>query len=288
MDIVTSYGFLVVAVGTAVLAFGCGMVGTMSVLKGQSLIGDVLGHAAFPGVVLAFMVTRQRDLLWLFGGAVVMSIIAFSLVRLLRLVTNLPLDTNLAIVLSTFFGLGMVLKSYIQGHPEYASSAQSGLQGYIFGQAAYVMERDVWAMLIITGGICLAVMMFYPQLKLYVFDEEYAVTIGLPRHGMEALLLLLTVVVIAIGLKTVGTVLISSLLIAPSLAALQWTNRFHTTLLLAGLFGSISAVAGTYISTAYKGMPTGATIVLVLSGVVLFSVLVGPNGLRRRWSLGGR
>ena len=54
MDIVTSYGFLVVAVGTAVLAFGCGMVGTMSVLKGQSLIGDVLGHAAFPGVVLAF------------------------------------------------------------------------------------------------------------------------------------------------------------------------------------------------------------------------------------------
>ena len=146
----------------------------------------------------------------------------------------------------------------------------------------------MWAMLIITGGICLAVMMFYPQLKLYVFDEEYAVTIGLPRHGMEALLLLLTVVVIAIGLKTVGTVLISSLLIAPSLAALQWTNRFHTTLLLAGFFGSISAVAGTYISTAYKGMPTGATIVLVLSGVVLFSVLVGPNGLRRHWSLGGR
>ena len=131
LEVLSSYSFLVVAIGTMILAAVAGMVGTLTVLKGQSLIGDAIGHAAYPGVILAFMLTLQMDPLVLIIGAAVSGLFAFIFIQFFSKHSKVKLDAILATILSAFFGLGMVLKSYIQGHPDYAHVPQGGLQNYI-------------------------------------------------------------------------------------------------------------------------------------------------------------
>ena len=140
IDILTSYTFIIVGSGTFLLAAIAGAVGCITVLKGQSLIGDAIGHAAFPGIILSFMLFMQREPVLLTLGAVASGATAFMLIQVIKENSKLKLDAILAVVLSSFFGVGMVLKSYIQGNSNYKEAAQSGLSSYIFGQAAYIMK----------------------------------------------------------------------------------------------------------------------------------------------------
>ena len=124
--------------------------------------------------------------------------------------SKLDLDAILAVTLSSFFGLGMVLKSYIQGNPAYEGASQSGLQNYIFGQAAYMMEGDlkiIWGVVLFS---LLLLFLFYKEIKLFVFDSVYARTIGVPTGLINGIILLMTMGLIATGLKLVGAILISS------------------------------------------------------------------------------
>jgi manganese/zinc/iron transport system permease protein len=150
INILTNYSFLVVAAGTVILAIASGMVGTISVLKGQSLIGDAIGHSSFAGIVISFMLFQQRNPIILALGALFSGIIAFFSIQLIGKNSKIEMDSILALVLSSFFGLGMVLKSYIQGNPQYSNASQAGLQNYIFGQAAYLMRNDVFHFVVIT------------------------------------------------------------------------------------------------------------------------------------------
>ncbi len=120
MDLLLSYDFLVVAIGTMILSIASGFVGCVSLHKGQSLIGDAVGHASFPGIVIAFMLFRTRDPVILSLGALASGALAYALIQLVSGGTKIRLDASLAIFLSGFFGLGMVLKSYTQGNPIYA------------------------------------------------------------------------------------------------------------------------------------------------------------------------
>lgn len=139
--LLSDYSFLIIALGTSALAIASSIIGSVSVLKGQSLIGDAIGHASFPGIVLAFMLTGERNPWGLFLGAVLSGALAFFWIQLLGRWSKIELETALAAVLSTFFGLGMVLKSYITGNPAFSASSQAGLEKYIFGQASYMMQR---------------------------------------------------------------------------------------------------------------------------------------------------
>ena len=144
INILTNYSFLVVAAGTVVLAIASGMVGTVSVLKGQSLIGEAIGHSAFAGIVISFMLFQQRSPILLALGAFISGMVAFFSIQIIGKNSKIELDSVLALVLSSFFGLGMVLKSYIQGNHQFSNASQAGLQNYIFGQAAYLMRNDVY------------------------------------------------------------------------------------------------------------------------------------------------
>ena len=279
MEILTGYSFIIVAIGTFLLAVAAGAVGCITVLKGQSLIGDAIGHSAFPGIVLAFMLFLQRDPAILILGAIVSGAVAFISIQTINANSKLDLDAILAVILSSFFGFGMVLKSHIQGNPDYAGASQSGLQNYIFGQAAYIMSEDMRIILFVGVISLLLLILFYKEIKVFLFDETYSKTIGLKTTLLYGIILLMTMSIIATGLKLVGAILISSLLIVPAITAMQWSNKFHIVLIIAGLTGGVSAFIGTYISTAYNGMSTGATIILIMSIFALISLIIGPHGM---------
>lgn len=279
IDVLTSYSFLVVAIGTLLLAISSAALGTITVLKGQSLIGDAIGHSAFPGLVLAFMVFSSRNPVILLFGAIFSGSIAFILIQVINKNSKLGLDTILAIVLSSFFGLGMALKSHIQGNPNYRGASQSGLSNYIFGQAAYMMETDVKIILVISIAVLLLITLFYKEIKVFIFDEVYAKTIGINEKFIYAVIMISAMSLIGTGLKIVGAILISSLLIVPAIAALQWSNDFFRVMAIASSLGGFSAVFGTYISTVYDGMSTGATIIVIMTSLAFLSLLFGPRGL---------
>ena len=193
-----------------------------------------------------------------------------SIVRL----TRIKYDSALAIVLSTFFGFGLVLHTLIQ---RTGNANQAGLDTFLFGQAATILERDVLTIGIL-GGIALIVMLiFWKELKLLVFDEGFAASIGLPIRTLDVLLTSLLVIAIVLGLQAVGAVLMSAMLVAPAVAARQWTNRLRLMVFLAACFGALAGVSGTIISSTASRIPTGPTIVLCATVVVGLSIAFAPN-----------
>lgn len=277
MDILTSYSFLIVAIGTVILSAAAGVVGSISVIKGQSLIGDAIGHATFPGVVLAFMLFNVMETSVLVIGAVLFGIIAFQLIHVITDFSKITLDSALALVLSGFFGLGMALKSYVQGNPNF--SGTQGIDDFIFGQAAYMLKSDVYLIVAASVISLMLFLFYYQQLRIYTFDPIYARTVGISIRFMNVLVLAVTIMLIAVGLKAVGAVLIVNILIAPAVTGTLWSNKFMTVLIIAAVSGGMSAFIGTYISTALTGIATGPAIILALSICVIFSMLFAPKGI---------
>lgn len=277
MDILTSYSFIIVALGTVILSAAAGVIGSISVIKGQSLIGDAIGHATFPGVVLAFMLFNVMETSVLVIGAVLLGIIAFQLIHMITGSSKISLDSALALVLSSFFGLGMALKSYVQGNPNF--SGTQGIDDFIFGQAAYMLKSDVYLIIAASAVSLILFFLYYQQLRIYTFDPVYARTVGISIKFMNVLVLAMTIMLIAVGLKAVGAVLIVNILIAPAVTGTLWSNKFSTVLSIAAVTGGLSAFIGTYISTAFTGIATGPAIILALSACVIISMLFAPKGI---------
>lgn len=278
MDILGSYTFQLISIGTIFLAVSSAVVGSLNLYKGQSLIGDAIGHSSFPGVVIIFMLFQTRKPNALFIGAVIAGAISYFLIQVAKRNSKVSLDACLAIFLSGFFGLGMVLKSIIQGNSKYQAASQSGLGNYIFGQAAYMMEKDIKLIVAVSIIVVLVFIVFYRQLVVFTFDTEFSKTIGLNTRLIEGVLLFMTIGLVGIGLKAVGSILISSFLILPCVAANQWSKKFSRVLVIASIVGAISAISGTYFSSMYSGLSTGPTIILSMGTITIISMLFGPYG----------
>ena len=281
ISIITQYSFIVVAIGTMLLAMATGIVGTISILKGQSLIGDAVGHASLPGIILAFMISGRKSSLILMLGAIAAGIVAFMLIQIISEGSKIEADTAMAVILSAMFGMGMVLKSYIQGNQKIQGASQSGLASYIFGQAAYILREDVYIILAVSVISLALFIVFYKEIKVYVFDMVYAYTIGINSRLTSLLIMIITMILIAAGLKAVGAILISSMLITPAVTGLQWSKSYEKVLMIAAVTGAVSAFLGTFISSAVKGFSTGPSIILIMSVIALFSVLFAPRGIVR-------
>ena len=274
MTILQSYTTQMVLLGTALLGLASGIAGTFAVLRKESLIGDGLSHAALPGVVIAFLLTGIKDIEVLIAGAALSSITAAWLITITVENSKIKFDGALATILSAFFGLGMVLLTYVQS---LNNAGQAGLSKFIFGQAATILARDVY----ITSAAALIIIvltaLFWKELKLISFDVEYAKTLQIPVTFTLILYRSLLIMTIIIGIQSVGAILISSLLIAPAVGARQWTNKLGTMCILAGFFGMISAIGGTIWSTSVPKLPTGPAIIVILSIFVLLSLIFAPN-----------
>ncbi|HBL28447.1 MAG TPA: zinc ABC transporter permease [Acidobacteria bacterium] len=269
-----SYTARNVLIGATLLGALGGLMGSFALLRRQSLLGDALAHAALPGVCLGFLLTGSKAPLPLFAGALVAGLLGALLILTTVRWSRLTEDAAIGIVLSVFFGCGIVLLTHIQKLP---GGNQSGLDKYLFGQAATLVVEDLVVMAVLGGIVALAVLAFYKELKLLAFDPGFGASLGLPMKRLEVLLTLLLVVVVVVGLQTVGVVLIVATLITPAAAARQWTDRLGSMVLLAAAIGALAGVAGSLASAVVPRLPTGPVIVLVSSCVLLTSLLFAPR-----------
>ena len=274
-QLVTSdYTLRTITLGTAVLGAICGMLGSFAVLRKQSLLGDAISHAALPGIAVAFLITGAKDTNTLLLGALVSGLLGTFWIRGIIKKTHLKTDTALGLILSLFFGFGMLLLTFIQKQP---NANQAGLDKYLFGQAATLVESDVTLMVIVTGVALFVMLLFWKEFKILLFDADYTKTLGFNTRFIDVLITFFIVLAIVLGLQTVGVVLMSAMLLAPAAAARQWTNKLSVMVFLAAIFGAFSGVFGTAISASQNNLSTGPVIVLVAAVFVLISFVFSPG-----------
>lgn len=263
-----------ILMATLLLGISSGVLGSFAFLRKQSLMGDALAHAALPGVCIAFMLSGTRSMLFFMIGAVIAGLIATLVIGFVTRLTKLKQDAALAIVLSVFFGLGIVLLTHIQHH---FSGNQSGLDTFLFGQAATMVMDDVYVLAIAAIILIGLIMLFFKEFKLISFDPGFARGLGLPVAWLEQLLMLLIVFAVVIGIKAVGVVLMAALLIIPAVAARYWTEKLGVMVMISGFFGAISGVTGTLLSTLGNHLPTGPLIVLSAAFIFVVSLIFAPK-----------
>lgn len=269
----SDYSFWTVALGTMIFALATSILGTVTVLTRQSLVGDTLSHAAYPGVILAFMLFQQREPLLLMMGAMLLAYLSYGLVYLIRMYSGHSLLNSLSLVSVSFFSLGLLLKQWLQGNPLFQKGSQAGLGVYLFGQAAFMTKSDLMLIIMVSVLILVSFMIFYPSFKLYLFDRSWAETIGVRTVFLDHLVRLSMVALIAVGLKVVGAVLMSSFLIAPACIGLIWARHYRQMLQIVAVSGVVSAICGTYLSSVIANVSTGASIILVMTGIFLLSLI---------------
>ncbi|CAN5533465.1 transition metal ABC transporter permease subunit TroC [soil metagenome] len=273
-DVIFDYTLRNVALGSALLGIVGGVLCSFAVLRRQGLLGDALAHTALPGICLAFMLTGLRTPLVLMAGAAITGWIGTLIIIKVVQDTRIRADSALGIVLSVFFGIGIVLLTYIQ---QSNNANQAGLDRYLFGQAATLVQSHVITMAVLGGAALLCVALLFKEFKLLSFDPEFAASIGFPVGKLNVLLTSLIVIAVVIGLQTVGVVLMAAMLVGPAAAARQWTNRLSVMLGLAALFGAAAGVSGAMISVTASRLPTGPMVILCMTAIVIVSLLFAPE-----------
>lgn len=263
-----------VLAGCILLGISSGVLGSFALLRRRSLMGDALAHAALPGVCAAFLLTGTRSLGFFLLGATLAGLFGAFCIQAVTRHTRIKEDTALGLVLSVFFGFGIVLMTIIQHSPK---ANQAGLDKFIFGQAASLIEADVRAMAVCAALICVAAGLLFKEFKLLCFDSGFARGIGYSTTLLDGLLLLLIVLAVVVGLQAVGVVLMAAMLITPAAAARLWTDRLDRMVWLAGAFGAAAGALGTVLSAVELRMPTGPLIVLSATAVFVVSLFLAPR-----------
>src|SRR5688572_7947414 len=270
-----NYNTLVVLAGVSLLGATSGVIGAFAVLRKRALTGDARSHAALPGLCIAFLLLRERNLIAMLIGALASGVLGIAIISALSRWTRVKDDASIGAVLSVFFGLGIVLLKIIQNMEGVGSKA--GLNSYIFGKTAGMTAGDVY---VILGAalLCLGlIILFYKEFQLVSFDGDFARSLGWPVYAIDLLLMSLVAAAVVIGLPNVGVVLISALLIMPGAAARFWTDRLSYVLLFSGIFGFATGLVGTLLSAYFEQLPAGPIIVLTGTTVFLVSMLFGSR-----------
>ncbi|MEG0450533.1 MAG: iron chelate uptake ABC transporter family permease subunit [Lysinibacillus sp.] len=263
-----------VLVGTMLLGVAAGITGTFSYLQKQSLVGDAAAHAALPGIALAFLLTGQKELPILMVGAACTSALSVYCIQWIVSFSKLKADAAIGLVLTVFFGIGIVFLTLVNRSP---LGNQSGLNDFIFGKAATMTQSDLTSLFLSAAIIILVSLLLYKEWKLLIFDPVYAKGIGLPIEALKATLTILIVMTIVTGIQAVGVILMSALLIIPAASAKLWTNKLSTMLFLSAAIGGLSGITGTFISSIRTGLSTGPIIVLVAAIIFFVSYLISPQ-----------
>lgn len=263
-----------VVIGSVILTASSAIVGAFTFLNKRSLIGDAIAHAVLPGICLGFMLAGTKNPFFLIGGAFATGWISLVAVDYITRRTRIKEDTAIGLVLSVFFGLGIVLLTVIQ---KSGNAAQSGLDHFLFGKAASLVGDDLYTFAAVALILLVAVFLLFKEFTLLAFDKDFAKAIGLPVKKIELVLTSLIVLAVVIGIQAVGVVLMAAILITPAAAARFWTDKMSVMFLLASIFGAISGLAGAYISYVAPAMPTGPWIVIVISVIAFISFFLAPR-----------
>ncbi len=276
-----------VMLGTALLGATAGVIGSFAVLRRRALVGDMLSHAALPGICIAFLVMGSRNFLGLSIGALVTGLLGIGIVTLVCRWTRTKEDAAIGIVLSTFFGAGMVLLTIIQNNQ--TSGNKAGLDKYLFGEVAGTSRRDI-QIIAVTALVCLLIVGFlYKEFQLLSFDQDFATAQGWPTLALDLTMMGTLAVVTIVGLPICGVILMAALVILPGAAARFWTIRLQRMLWIAAVFGAAAGVLGTFFASSlpqsvlhlqWAGggeLPPGPLIVLAAATIFFLSLLFAPQ-----------
>ncbi|MEM1302007.1 MAG: metal ABC transporter permease [Pseudomonadota bacterium] len=283
MDLIEFFGnhvFRMVFLGTTVIGIVAGALGAFAYLRKQSLISDVIGHAALPGALLAFLIavvvfgTSGRDMLLLIVGAVVTGTLAALFANAIAGQTKVAIDTAMAISLTTFFGLGMLLLRIIANNPY---PGKGGIQDYLFGNAASITQADLITSIAVGALALILMVVFWKEFTLRSFDPVLSTMLGFRARVIDTLMFSTIVIAIVIGVKAVGFVLMVAFIVTPPAAARQWTNTVSGMVMLSAAFGGLGSGLGAYLSISFGNVPTGPVIVLALFAIFIVSLLAAPK-----------
>jgi manganese/zinc/iron transport system permease protein len=248
-----------------------------------------MAHATLPGVGIAFLVMvalggEGRFLPGLLLGAGLSALLGLWGLQSLVRGTRLPEDAAIGIVLSTFYGAGIVLLTYIQG---LGAGRQAGLEGFLLGSTAGMLREDV--LLIAWGGalVIAALVALRRLLVMVAFDPGYAQVMGVRPAWVDAALMVLVLAVVLLGIRVVGAILVVALLITPAVAARMWTDRVGIMAVVAAGIGGAAGYGGAVLSAALPGVPTGPMIVMLAFAAFVLSAIFAPRrGVIGRWRQG--
>lgn len=263
-----------VAFGSVLLTASSAIVGAFTFLNKKSLVGDAIAHAVLPGICLGFIMAGTKNPVALIAGAFITGWISLVLVEFITSKTRIKEDTAIGLILSVFFGIGILMLTVIQ---KSGNASQSGLDHFLFGKAASLVGSDLITFSIVAVILLVIVFALFKEFSLLAFDKDYARSIGLPVKRIELVLTSLIVLAVVIGIQAVGVVLMAAILITPAAAARFWTDKISVMFLLASLFGAFSGLTGAFISYTAPSMPTGPWIVIVISTLAFISFFFAPN-----------
>lgn len=256
--------------GVVLISVTAGLIGMFNVLHKKALVGDAIAHAVLPGIILAYLISGLRVSGVLLVGAIVAGFLTATTISLLLKHTKLKQDSVIALVMITFFALGLSLLSYVQLQP---LSSQAGLSDFLFGKVAALSERDIYLFSTVCSLLLLAVRIVFKIIFGVVFDNSFMQLRGFYGYYWLLFLNFITIVVVAIGIQAVGVVLMSALLILPVTTAQQLTNKRSKLMRWTVFFSCLAATTGTIMSLNINQLPTGPLISMVLC-VCLFVVVM--------------
>ncbi len=263
-----------VVLGTLLLTGSTAMIGSFALLKKKVLVGDAIAHAVLPGVCLAFIATGTKHPIPLSLGAFTTGWLALVLIDQITHRSKIKEDTAIALVLSVTFGLGILLLTAIQ---HTGNAAQVGLSNFLFGKAAALVSDDLKILTLLSLILMAMVLLFFKEFTLVAFDKSFAQASGLPVQRLELLLTSLTVLAIVVGIRAVGILLMTAMLITPPAAARFWTHHLPKMVLLAAVLGMLAGLVGSFVSYMAPAMPTGPWIVITISLIAYGSFLLAPR-----------
>lgn len=270
-----------VTAGAVLITASSALVGSFTFLNKKSLIGDAIAHAVLPGICLGFLLSGTKNPIYLIVGAFITGWLSLYAIQYIVAKSRIKEDTAIGLILSVFFGFGILLLTFIQ---KSGNANQSGLDHFIFGKAASLVGTDLISFSIVALLLIACTLLFFKEFKLLVFDRNYAVALGLPVKRLELLLTSMIVLAVVVGIQAVGVVLMAAVLITPAAVARFWTNSIRTMFLIAASVGAFSGLAGAYISYTAPSMPTGPWIVIVVSTLALLSFMIAPKkGILNRY-----
>lgn len=258
--------FIRALVALALVGVVCAVVGTFVVVRGIAFIGDAIAHAGFPGVVVAYIIGIP-----FYIGAAVAAVATALAIGWVTKRAGLRQDTSIGVLFAGTFALGVFLFSTIDGYV-------ADLFSFLFGNVLAIGMEDLVALVVLGGGVILTVALLWKELLYATFDALGAAASGINTGRLEYLFLALVALTIVVSLQAVGIILVVAMLVTPAAAAQLLTVRFTRVMLLAGVIGIASAVAGLYLSY-WLDVASGATIVLVQTATFLVVLGFGPRGL---------
>jgi manganese/iron transport system permease protein len=263
--------FVRALVASMMVGVVCAVVGTYVVLRGVAFIGDAIAHAAFPGVVAAFLLSIP-----FYVGATVAAVGTALAIGWVTKRAGIRQDTAIGVLFAGTFAFGVFLFSTINGYV-------ADLFSFLLGNVLAIGPGDLVALLVLGLGVMAIVGLLWKELLYATFDPLGAAASGIKVERLEYLFLALVALTIVVSLQAVGIILVVAMLVTPAATAQMLTVRFTRLMLLAALVGIASSIVGLYLSY-WLDVASGATIVLVQTGLFLLALVIGPRGLlgRRR------